>query len=89
MVLKKNKQDGEEGSGVPISSKEYQPYSVTNGTFSPTVVPSEKIACDEAAPTTSPAAKEAAELGTLNRPGESPRTGQVSHHRFLTRTSLV
>ena len=71
MVLKKNKQGGEVGAGAPISSKEAQPYSVTTGTFSPTVVPSEKKACDEAAPTTSPAAKEAAETGTLEWPGES------------------
>ena len=67
---------GEVGPGAPITSKEAQSYSVTTRTFSPTVVPSGKEACDEAAPTTSPAAKEAAETGTLERPGES---AQVSH----------
>ena len=64
------------GTGAPVSSKEAHPYSVTTGTFSPTVVPSGKEACDEAAQTTSPAAKEAAETGTLEWPGES---SSVSH----------
>ena len=67
---------GEVGPGAPITSKEAQSYSVTTRTFSPTVVSSGKEACDEAAPTTSPAAKEAAETGNLERPGES---AQVSH----------
>ena len=75
MVFKETNKGGEVGSRVPIMSKEAQPYSVTR-TFSPTVVPLGKEACDEAAPTTSPAAKEAAETGTLERPGES---AQVSY----------
>ena len=70
----KKKKGGEVGSRVPITTKEAQPYSVTR-TFSTTEVPLGKKACDKAAPT-SPAAKEAAETGTLERPGES---AQVSY----------
>ncbi|GAB1291623.1 STAM-binding protein [Apodemus speciosus] len=68
MVLKDKNKGGEVGPGAPITSKEAQSYSVTTRTFSPTVVPLGKEARDEAAPTTSPAAKEAAETGTLERP---------------------
>ena len=64
---------GEVGAGSPLASKEAQPSSVTTRTFSPPVVSSGKEAYEEAAPTTSPASKEAAETSTLERPGESPQ----------------
>ncbi|GAB1303429.1 AMSH-like protease [Apodemus speciosus] len=73
----------EVGPGAPIKSKEAQPYSVTTRTFSPTVVPSGKKARDEAAPTTSPAAKEAAETGTSERPGGNLLNPRHSHQQSL------
>ncbi|GAB1291555.1 STAM-binding protein [Apodemus speciosus] len=67
------KQGGEVGSGTTMSSKEAQPHSITTRTFSPTVVPSGKESQDEAAPTKSPAAKEAAETGAFESPVEKDR----------------
>ena len=69
---------GEVGPGAPLAPKKAQPSLVTTRTLSPPVVSSgKKQGCEEAAPATSPASKEAAETHTLERPGELPQVSDL------------
>ena len=68
---------GEVGPGAPLAPKKAQPSLVTTRTLSPPVVSSGKEACEEAAPLTSPASKEAAETHTLERPGKLPQVSDL------------